>query len=305
VPPLLVRQWAFDVYAKLLSGSRWGWQRSVVQHTLAAKRALASITLTPGSATVASAALFLASDVGKQLLVGSEPLLTIGAFVSTSQVTLRSVYSGTSTATAASVLEAFYVPPTGFQQFVLISDRTRKMPIPHWLSLEQIMLWDPARDQAGTPRGLIAHSLQTVTGSGTPSLWYEWWPRNTAGGSYELVMLLGPQTATLTDATELPAPLDDRAYLLKDGVLARCAMFPGTPSQKNPYFNLALAAALETQFQRGRADLAIVNDDQGMDPIVDTIDWRYVRAGGGDQHYQYSDASALDGASAYGGQWYY
>lgn len=291
VPPLLVRQWTLDVYAKLHSGSRWGWQRQVVSYTLPAARDVA-LVLTPGSATVTSAALFLATDVGKQILVGSESLLTIGAFVSTSQVTLRETYPGTSGAVDAQVIEAFYVPPAGFQQFVLVTDRVRQAPVPHWLTLEQAMLWDPARTHTGTPRGLIAHSHQSATGTGSQKLWYEWWPRNTAGGSFDLAFLLGPQTSTLTDDTELPEPLADRAYLLKDGVLARCAAFPGTPLEKNPFFSLPLAAHYELQFQGGRKDLAIVDDDQATTPIVDTIDWAYVRGGQGDLAFQWSDQAA-------------
>ncbi len=306
VPPLLVRSWVFDTYAQLLSGSRWGWQRQQVVVRPAAARTLASITLTPGSATVASTALFLAADVGKQLWIGAgEPLLTIAGYTSTSQIVLAAPYTGQATTVlAAQVVEAYYQPPAGFQQFQLVLDLVQQRPIPSDLSLEDVRLWDPGRQQSGQPRGLIAHRALVPAGETAPRVAYEWWPRNTTGGTFEVWYLAGPQTSQLNEDTPLPGVLEDRAYVLKDGVLAKCASYPGTATQKNPYFNLALSQQLAQAFAVGRKDLSIVDDDQYPTQVISQIDWSYVRQGlGGDAAYQFSDASAGSGNS-WGG-WYY
>lgn len=295
VPSPVVRQWAFDVYATLLSGSRWGWQRAVTRVTLAPARAVTA-TFTQGSDTVTSAAAFLATDVGKQILVGTDALLTVEHWVDASTVQLRAPYSGSSGAVAVQVIEAFYVPPAGFQQLVLVTDLTRQVPVPHWLTLEQIMLWDPARTQLGTPRGLIPHTPQRVAGGTDVRVWHEWWPRNTAGGTFEVAYLAGPQTSSLTDETPLPGVLADRAYVLKEGVLAKCAAYPGTAAAKNPYFNLSLAQHHGTLFAVGRKDLGIVDEDHSGPVTIDTIDWQYVRLGQRtDAAYQYSDQSVNAG----------
>lgn len=302
VPALLIRQWAFDAYAELLSGSRWGWQRETTEIRPTALRA-AAIVLSPGSATVTSAALFLATDVGKQIRIAGEPLLFITAFVSTSQVTLSGVYLGTSTAVTASILDTFYTPPSSFQQWVEISDVTRECPVPWWLTLEEIRLWDPGMRQVGTPRALFAVAQRTPTGEAQKRATYAWWPLNTTGGVYTATYLRSPQLADLTDETALPDPLADRAYVLKKKVLANCAQFPGTPGEKNPYFNLSLATQLLAEYTRGRHDLSIVDDDQTPTQVIDTIDWSYVRTGrkAGDA-YLWSDASAVGYGS---GSWGY
>ena len=308
VPPLLVRAWTFDTYAQLLTGSRWGWQRQQVTVRPAAARVLASITLTPGSATVASTALFLAADVGKQLWVGAgDPLLTIQAVASTSSLTLASAYTGTrTTVLLAEVIEAYYQPPAGFQQFLSMTDLVHHQPIPTDLSLEEVRLWDPGRQISGQPRALIAHQALVPSTGGAARVAYEYWPRNTTGGTYEVWYLAGPQTSSLNEETALPGVLEDRAFVIKDGVLARCAAYPGTAQQKNPYFNLALSQQHATAFAVGRKDLAIVDDDQYPSQVVSHIDWSYVRRGmGSDAAYQFSDASAgSPGGGSWGG-WYY
>lgn len=308
VPPLLVRSWAFDAYAQLLSGSRWGWQRQQVTVRPAAARVLASITLTPGSAAVTSAALFLAADAGKQLWIGAgEPLLSISAVGSTSSLTLSSPYTGSQTTVLlAEVIEAYYQPPAGFQQFQLVTDLVQQKVIPFELSLEEVRTWDPGRTYSGQPRGLIAHRALVASGETAPRVAYEWWPRNTTGGTFEVWYLAGPQVAALTEDTPLPGVLEDRAYVLKDGVLAKCAAYPGTTTQKNPYFNLALSQQHATAFAVGRKDLAIVDDDQYPTQMISQIDWSYVRGGlSSDAAYQFSDASAGGyGGGSWGG-WYY
>lgn len=285
VPPLLIRQWAFDAYAKLLSGQRWGWQRVTTTIRIDPAREDIALVLAPGTATVTSAGLFVAADAGKQILIGGEPRLTIASFTDANTVVLEEVYEGTSTAVTADIIENFYTPPAAFQQFVTIQDFPNRRPIPWWVSLEQVRVWDPLFEHVGQPRALFALTSRR----------YQWWPANTVGGTYEAVYLVGPTTSSLTDDTALPEPLADRHYVLRDAVLMRCAMYPGTPSEKNPYFNLSLARELQQQFEIGRKDLGIVDDDQMPTQVIDNIDWGWVsgRRALSDHNYQYSDATAV------------
>jgi hypothetical protein len=292
VPAFLIRQWALQTYAKLLSGQRWSWQKTTITYRPAAARSVA-LTLTPGSATVVSAALFLATDVGKQILIGGQPRLTIATFVNTSQITLDAVYGGTTTIADAQIIESFYVPPADFQQFDMVREYTSRRIMPWWLPLSLIQTWDPHFEQVGQPRTIVAL---------TANRWI-FWPINTVGAILEITYLAGPATATLTDEMALPAPLADRDYVLQNGVLVKCAMYPGTPSERNPYFNLALARDLMQQFERDRHDLGIVDDDMAPTQVIDNVDWGWVsgRRAMSDYNYQYSDASAI----GYSGGGYY
>lgn len=304
VPPLLIRAWAKDVFAQLCAGSRWGWQRQITTVRVPAARSLAAITLTAGSPNITSAALFVAADAGRQIWLSvGEPVLTIQTVTDASNAVLTASYDGTSGSYAAEVFTAYYQPGTDFQQFIGLTDLGNQRPLPFWLSLEQVRLWDPSGVLSGQGRALVAETLASPVGStARPRIRYSWWPRNTVGGTYQVRYLAGPQTAALTEETEIPGVLADHLYVLKDGILARCAAYPGTPTEKNPYFNLSLADRLGVQYATGRKDLSIVDDDQGPSQIVDAIDWRYVERGlSGDQAYQWSDASVVGTA---GRAWY-
>jgi hypothetical protein len=303
VPSLLIRSWAKDVYAQLCAGSRWGWQRKTATVRVSASRSLAAVSLTSGQAAITSAALFLAADAGRQLWLGiGEPVVTILSVTDASNATLTANYDGTSGARSAEVFTAYYQPGSDFQQFVGLTDLGNQRPLPFWLTREQARLWDPSGVIAGQARALIAEEHVAPSVGVRPRIRYSWWPRNTVGGTYEVRYLAGPQVATLNEETEIPGVLADHLYVLKDGILARCAAYPGTPTTKNPYFNLTLAERLGTQYAVGRKDLSIVDDDQGPSQIIDSIDWRYVERGlSGDQAYQFSDASA---AGVMGSSWY-
>lgn len=304
VPSLLIRSWAKDVFAQLCAGSRWGWQQQTTTVRVPVARTV-TITFSNGSAAIASVALFdPAVDVGRQIWTAvGEPVLTIQAVTDASNATLTAAYDGTSGAKSAQIYTGYYQPTADFQQFVGLTDLGNQRPLPFWLGREQVRLWDPSGVLQGQSRALVADQHVTPVGTtARPRIRYAWWPRNTAGGTYQVRYLSSPQTAALTEDTEIPGVLADHLYVLKDGILARCAAYPGTPTTKNPYFNLTLAERLGTQYAVGRKDLSIVDDDQGPSQIVDTIDWRYVERGlSGDQAYQWSDASTIGTA---GRSWY-
>lgn len=303
VPPLLIRAWAKDVFAQLCAGSRWGWQLQIGTVRVPQSRSI-TIALTNGTAAITSAALFTAADAGRQIwLAVGEPILTIQTVTDASNATLSAAYDGTSGSYSAQIYTAFYQPGADFQQFIGLTDLGNQRPLPFWLTLEQTRLWDPSGVLSGQSRALIAETLATPFGTTQRArIRYQWWPRNTAGGTYQVRYLAGPQTASLTEETEIPGVLADHLYVLKDGILARCAAYPGTATIKNAYFNLTLAARLGEQYAVGRKDLSIVDDDQGPSKVVDAIDWRWVERGlSSDQAYQWSDASTIGTA---GRAWY-
>lgn len=303
VPALLIRAWAKDVYAQLCAGSRWGWQRKTTIVRPDAARQLTAVTFTLGSPNITSAALFVSGDAGRQIWTAvSEPIFTILSVTDASNAVLTSNYDGANGAKSAQIYTGYYQPGADFQQFVGLTDLGNQRPLPFWLSREQVRLWDPSGVLSGQSRALVADEHVAPSAGVRPRIRYAWWPRNTNGGTYEVRYLASPQTATLDEDTEIPGVLADHVYVLKDGILARCAAYPGTPTTKNPYFNLTLAERLGTQYAVGRKDLSIVDDDQGPSQIVEAIDWRYVERGlTSDQAYQWSDASTV---GTVGRSWY-
>ncbi len=88
---------------------------------------------------------------------------------------------------------------------------------------------------------------------------YEAWPYPTAAGSY--ILQYFTRTDTLADDYQFLGALATWTSVLQKGALAEAAKWPGTPTQKNPYFNLALADRLETEFNTALKSLDVMDDD--------------------------------------------
>lgn len=91
-------------------------------------------------------------------------------------------------------------------------------------------------------------------------LQWEAWPYTTSRASLPYSYLT--KASDLLDTTELPGILRERPDVLALGAKYEAAMWPGTPSQKNPYFNLTLAEMHGRRLAQMVDQLAIRDDDQ-------------------------------------------
>lgn len=265
VPFALVRSWTQEAFEELSDRRPWVWTvRQTSLATLAARSL--TVTFTQGGLTVTSAAGFVATDVGRQLRVGTFPFYTINSVEDASNATLDLPYAGTGGALTAQIISAYQTLPEDFGAFMLVIDPTVQRQVAWWYTADQLAQVDPVRMSSGTlQRALVPATLSTA-----PSLLgrmrYEWWPTPTSARQFPAWYRRQPPQLVDTDTFE--GVLAARASILELGALARCARWPGTPEAKNPYFSAPLAKDLQDQFERACAKLELRDDDQAQQTWV-------------------------------------
>lgn len=261
---LQVRQWTQNAYKRLCDSRQWTWRIKRAAFLLQASRDLAAVGVIYGSPNVSAAALFVAGDLGRQFRVGTYPVYTIITFTSTSAVVLDRPFEGTTDPAAeAEILSAYVTAPSDLEAIQIVIDLVNQVRIGHWYTQEQLSLLDPTRTNAyaGPVRGLFSLGLSPAGGS-TPAGLLQWeaWPYTTSPASLPYSYVT--KAADLADTAQLPGILHDRPDVLALGAKYEAAKWPGTPSTKNPYFNLTLAELLGRELAGMLGQLSIRDDDQ-------------------------------------------
>jgi hypothetical protein len=248
---------------KALTRSRsgqWAFLRTQAALQIAAARTLAAVTATKGSATITSAALFVAADVGRQLRLSTYPFYTITVFTDASTVTIDRIY-GEETATAsATIFDGYAVVPADFGQFDLIADPYNQRRLAFWITADQLNLLDEARSASDTGPRLLATAMPSTATATLGRIQYEYWPRPTGNRSYPYTYF--KQGANLAENFAFTGVLADGGDVLRKGALSQAARWPGTSDKANPYFNLGLADRLDAEFKAGVQQLSLRDDDQ-------------------------------------------
>lgn len=262
----LVRGWVQDAYEDLCERRPWTWlQRETRLATLASR------TLTVGfvqdSQVITSAVGgFLATDVGRQIRVGTYPYYTITVVQDAWNAVIDLPYADVGGSLTASILSAYQTLPADFGAFLLIADLSVQRQIAWWYTAEELARVDPLRSSAGDPqRAIIPTTLSPVpTTLGQPRA--EWWPSPASAKVYPAWYRARPQPLADTDVFQ--GVLRDHTGALESGALARCARWPGTAEAKNPYFNVALGQQLRDDFDKACATLELRDDDQAQQSWV-------------------------------------
>jgi hypothetical protein len=270
--PLLLQTWSQDVYNVLTDRRPWAFLRKEATLTTLASRSL-TVGVTQASTAVTSAALFVASDAGRQIRIGTTPsIYTIATFTDASNVVLERVYDEDDDAAATATIQDIYaVMPADFGQFLVVANPAIERPLIFWLTQEELIRYDPHRSNTdSTPRALVARDVSTVTAT-LGQLRYEWWPHPTSAATFPYLYIARP--AALSDTTNLDGVLRHRDDILRYGVLARAARWPGPPGgPKNPYFNRLIADDYETKFEAEMLKLDLRDDEQAL-MSVDNYPW--------------------------------
>jgi hypothetical protein len=263
-PVGLVKNWVQTSYDDLNGRRHWAWLRTNSQLTTLAARAL-TITYIQGSTAITSVGGFVASDVGRQIRVGgtapqsNSPIYTINTVTNPNAADLTIPYASTGGAFTSTIRDIYLVMPADFRSFLTVTDQTIQRPIAWWISKDRLDLFDPGRIAGDTRfRVLAANGLSDVT-SLAGRITYEAWPFPSAAGTY--TMWYFKRTDTLTDDFNFTGALATWTTALQKGALAEAAAWPGTPTQKNPYFNLPLATRLRGEFDESTKGLDVMDDD--------------------------------------------
>jgi hypothetical protein len=270
VDAMLVRDWAQDAYNDACTRRAWGWLRkeSAIS-TLASRSVTAGVT--QASATVTSTAEFVATDVGRQLRIGSYPFYTIIIFTDASTVILDRAYAGSTDAAAtAQILDALVVMPADFSRFLVIADTYNQRPILFGASQDEVGIADPARTNSDYgPRFMVAATFSPVTAT-LGQVRYECWPLPTAARQFPFLYVR--KAERLADTSSLPGVFSNRSDLLKLGCLMNAAGWPGTVDQKNPYYGLEHFDRLQKQWEFQLQKLQLEDDNQYPEDLI-AVDW--------------------------------
>lgn len=274
VPPLVVREWAQDAYERACDEHDWGFLRTEGFFTTLASRSV-EVTVTQGSATVTSVGLFVATDVGRQLRIGTYPVYTIRTFTDANTIVLDRAYQSTTGAATATILDAYAVMPADFGRFIVIWNPYEQRFIEFSFNQDRMAIADAARSISDSgPRFLVAYTPSAETAT-LGQVRYEYHPYPTAARQYPYLYFRTAER--LADSQVLPPMFSTR--VLKKGIELEAAKWPGTKDLPNPYFNLGLADRLRVEWERDIQLLTLHDDDQYPEQYQQ-VDWATIMGRG-------------------------
>lgn len=281
---LLCRKWTQFAFNQLADRYPWYFQYLWALLAIRAERTI-TVGVTQDDATVTSAALFVSTDLNRQLRIGTGPTYTIATFTSTSSIELDQPYGDATNASASADIGDYYARmPANFGSFESVVDLSVPRAIRFGRGQGDLALLDPQRQRTGDPEWLI--DLDVDSGG---RVRYEWWPRLTTARQLPYRYKRRPQV--FLDDDNLPGVLRDRPDVLVLGALAWAAGWPGTITQRNPYFSIALRQQHLKEFEAAIQSLGLRDDDQATQSFSD-LPWHLFSRTG------LSDASVLRATDA-------
>lgn len=270
-PTFLVREWVNIAWRPLSRMRHWSFLYGELRLTINAAIALSAVNVTTGSATVTSAGLFTPAMAGRQFRVKFYPWYTVQTFTDVNTLQLDIPYGESSAVgSTATIFDGYFTAPVDFESFRIIADPYNQRRIAFWISADQLNMLDPTRQGSDTgPRLLAQRPPSTYLPTlGQPQ--YEYWPRPTVARSYPA--FYNKLATRLDDTTVFSGVLSQAADVLVAGALWQAALWPGTPDQRNPYFDGAIATSKRQEFLAGVQQLSLRDDDQHPDDLA-TIHW--------------------------------
>lgn len=291
-PLFLCRTWVNTAWESLASRRSWSFLRGELTLSIRAARTPV-VSVAQGDILVSSTGAFVADDAGRQFRIGAGPIYTIQTVIDANSVQLDRAYTEASVAaTDATIADLYATMPADFGRFEVVVDRSRRRPIPFWLSSAQLALADADRSQTdSSPRGLVAATPSTY-GPTLGRIRYEYYPAVHTAQTLQAVY--HKQADQLVDTDLFTGVLADGGKVLITGALAQAAAWPGTAQLKNPYFNLQLAQLKQQEFEWGVQRLALKDDNHYRNDLEYASDGEgspSANLSGGDATLRASDAT--------------
>lgn len=258
-PLPLCKQYINEAYSEALSGNRWSGLREDDEFVINTPYEDGTITVTQGSATVTgSSTAFTSAMAGRQLIVeSSAPFYDISSVESGTSLTLTRPYSGSDDSGASYSIENVYLDcPSDFLKFIIAVDIENDWKLHLHFLQEQIDVWDADRSSTGTPWLLVPTSTRTASSGEVRR--YELWPRASAAKTIPFRYYKKPSLLSSTsDTTIFPI----RGDIVREGALAKLALWPGTKENPNPYYSIDLHRVHKKNYEY-KLGLAEVEDQE-------------------------------------------
>lgn len=287
-PLPLAQEFINTAYSRALTWDRWSGLRVEIDAFIPVVEHTGLVNVTEGSPTVTGVGTaFTSSHLYRQFMVDSiTPIYTITAVnVALQTLTLdRNYEKVTGTNKSYEIGQIYIEVPSDFAAWDIIRDIDNNWKLHTNFQQRQIDVWDTKRQVTGVP-WVVAPAPDRITTAGVVIRRYEFWPRISPGPkTYSLRYIKRPPL--LSSSSDRPInPF--RGDVLRKGALAELAMWPGTQTDPNPYFNLGLHNTLEQEFQKGMGEIwkwdqeaaqtAILYEDWEGVPYA-PIDARYLQS---------------------------
>ena len=237
-PLPLAQQFVNNAYSNALAKSRWAGQRGDAAFVLPAPYDTGTITVTAGSATVTGTGtdwdLFpLQVLAGMQVVAnGQGPFGTILTVDDATTITLDATWQGaTLTDVPYTIQQIYLTPASDLASFLSVIDIQNNWKLHLTFSQEQLDYFDGQRNHSGTP--FILAGGVSFTSGGRPR--WEIWPRPGDAKVYPYHYI--KRLPLLSAASDRPI-FPFRGDVLREGIFAELALWPGTKQLKNPYFDM-------------------------------------------------------------------
>lgn len=295
LPTPLAQEFINTAYSHGLTWDRWNELRAEFEYALPVAYVDGDVTVVNGNAAVVgNGTVWTADMLYRQFIVnGITPYFTIIEVDTVGQTLLLDrPYAGIQDGAALPYeIGQYYLDvPTDWLAWDIVRDIDNNWKLHTGFQQRQIDVWDTKRTTTGTPWIVAAATsrFNYVNGVATtdpPVQRYELWPRPFPGPkTYSCRYIRKPPLLVNPDDRPIK-PL--RGDVLRKGALAELAMWPGTKTDPNPFFNLQNHTAMYKEFQLGLSECwkedqetqqtAILYDDWEGVPYA-PIDARYLQS---------------------------
>ena len=240
MPVTEIRVFLDQQYRMLLNSHQWSFVKANGAIATVAERKTGTVSIINGSAAVVgTGTAFAAGDVNSMMVLAGVPYI-ISAVTNTTNLTLSSVYAGTTNTAATYVIRTHrYNLATNIESIISQSGTEWALYETTETTLNQI---DPNRRVTGLPR-CFTYVAQTTTGVTRVELWPV--PTETLNLPY-----MGLTRSSLTTSSQTISDISD--VLLKAGAEMTCqALFAKTSDKRW----LLLGQLYGTQYREGLVEL--------------------------------------------------
>ncbi len=269
-PLPLAQQFVNNAYSNALSKSRWAGQRGDGAFNIPAPFSTGTISVVNGSTSVVGVGTDwdlspLQVVAGMQLVVGGQaPFGTILSVDTGTGITLDAPWQGeTLSAVPYSIQQIYLTPASDLASFLSVVDVQNNWKLHLTFSQEQLDYFDGKRTHAGTP--FILAGGVSFTSGGRPR--WELWPRTGSAKIYPYHYI--KRLPLLSAASDRPI-FPFRGDVLREGIFAELALWPGTKQLKNPYFDMQQYATHRQLFDERLKE--VQRDDQELAQTMITFD---------------------------------
>lgn len=283
LPTPLAQEFINTAYSHAITWDRWKELRQEFDLSLPVVHQDGLVEAYRGDPVVVGTGTnWTANMLYRQFMVNSiTPMFTIiGVDVPNQEITLDRVFAGTHEGPNLSYeIGQYYIEvPSDFGTWDIVRDVDNNWKLHTNFQQRQIDVWDTKRATTGTPWVVAAAPsrltyLAGVPTSAPPVMRYEFWPRPSPGPkNYACRYIRKPPL--LTNPDDRPhAPI--RGDVLRKGALAELALWPGTATVKNPYYDIQNHNVMAKEFLQGLSECWKMDQEYAQTAIL-YEDWEGV-----------------------------